>query len=181
MGKNNNAAVWKKLEEDGLANIQAVEIETSTQDKGQWFPSRFFGGRNEYVRDEQYHPVIDVTVHGKNGKKEHRQKVNPESYYADPKEARRIANEEAQGMWKRAKEKGVPVIMRTGERKQVPSETKSAAYLQWEYQMQQKAIEDAYMESPKGKIALVLTTLVMFVVAVVGCYGLLFIMQWLGM
>ena len=107
--KIDNKAAWKEIEKAGLL---AVEIKTGAEDQSAWY-SLPGNHRNVEIRDGQFQPTIDVTVHHKNGKRESRKKTGSQVYSRDPDKAREAAEQEAQEMAELVRRKGVPVIMDT--------------------------------------------------------------------
>jgi hypothetical protein len=65
--------------------------------------------------------------------------------------------------------------------KQVPSHTKDRALLQWEFDARQREAEDAYWESPRGVLILVVAFVLLSALGIGGCLFAAWLPSALGM
>lgn len=93
--------------------IMAVEVQASAQDSEFVHSPPYIGSHNVIVRDNAFHPIVDVTIHHTDGTRQSRRAVSEEYYHHDQKKALRVAEQAALDVAKIASQKGLPVIMDT--------------------------------------------------------------------
>jgi hypothetical protein len=91
------------------------EVKPATQEEpGQWFPSRFVAGPNEYRESDKHHAVVEVTAHDMSGHKRQTKRVVDKTPHGDPKKARAQAQKAARELATKAGRSGYGVILNDG-------------------------------------------------------------------
>jgi len=96
------------------------EVKPETQEEpGQYFPSRFPGGPNEYYSSDRHHSAVEVTAHDTSSGKRRTERVVDETY-GDPKKAKAKAEKAARKLAVRAGRNGSNVILHVERVEQEP-------------------------------------------------------------
>lgn len=94
-------------------DIMAMEVQASAEDSTTWVKNESFGDPYIKQHNNDFQPVIDVTIHKTDGTRHHRRNVGQQRFFGRKDKALAAAEDEAAFIANATKQRGIPVLFDT--------------------------------------------------------------------